>query len=76
MIAELDIVALVHDLPEYGLKTGDVGTVVLCHGDQAFEVEFVTFGGDTIAIVTLDKKEIRPVAPGEMQHARQVESRG
>ena len=40
-INELDAVALTCDLPEFGLKTGDVGTAVLVHGDgTAFEVEF------------------------------------
>ena len=31
MIAELDRVILTEDLPEYRLKTGDIGTVVLLH---------------------------------------------
>ena len=31
-IKELDAVALTCDLPEQGLKRGDVGTVVLVHG--------------------------------------------
>ncbi|MFB2981500.1 DUF4926 domain-containing protein [Microseira sp. BLCC-F43] len=31
MIAELDRVALTTDLPEYSLRTGDIGTVVLVH---------------------------------------------
>jgi len=41
-INELDPVALTCDLPERGLKEGDVGTAVLVHGSGAgFEVEFV-----------------------------------
>ena len=31
MIRELDCVVLTADLPEYGLKRGDVGAVVLAH---------------------------------------------
>lgn len=40
-IALLDVVALTHDIPEYNLWRGQVGTVVeiLSNGD-AFEVEF------------------------------------
>jgi hypothetical protein len=70
MIGELDIVALVHDLPEHGLKAGDIGTVVLLHDDQGYEVEFTTFGGDTIAIVTVRKDEVRPMRGDEIHHAR------
>ena len=41
-IEELDVVALLRDLPEEGLERGDAGTVVLTHGkSEAFEVEFI-----------------------------------
>ncbi len=54
MIKELDIVVLTRDLPEHGLKRGDVGTVVMVYGDgKAFEVEFVSSDGETIALETL-----------------------
>jgi len=46
MIAELDRVILAEDLPEYGLKAGDIGTVVLIHGEgEGYEVEFTTLDG-------------------------------
>lgn len=71
MIDELDIVALTRDLPEHGLKRGDTGTVVLVHKDgAAYEVEFMTFAGDTIAIVTLEATAVRPVAGSEIANAR------
>ena len=34
MTKELDRVVLTVDLPEHGLVRGDVGTVVLLHGDE------------------------------------------
>lgn len=37
----LDVVALVEDLPRFGLQRGQVGTVVEVHASGAFEVEFV-----------------------------------
>jgi hypothetical protein len=41
-IHELDVVALTHDIEEYGLKQGDRGAVVHCYRDgQAFEFEFI-----------------------------------
>ena len=47
-IKQFDIVALIHALPEYQLKKGQVGTVVdvLANGD-AFEVEFCDRDGRT-----------------------------
>ena len=40
MISELETVALTHDIPEHGLKEGDLGAVVHCYGDRdAFEIE-------------------------------------
>jgi Domain of unknown function (DUF4926) len=34
MIKELDTIVLAEDIPEHGLKRGDLGTVVLLHGDR------------------------------------------
>jgi hypothetical protein len=75
MIRELDLVALARGLPEHGLKAGDVGTVVLLHKDQGYEVEFMTFGGDTVAVVTVEKDEMRPLRRDEIHHARLMETR-
>ena len=56
-INELDAVALTCDLPEHGLVRGDVGTAVLVHGDgAAFEVEFVSYEGNTFALLTLERR--------------------
>lgn len=39
---ELDVVRLVVDLPEYGLKTGNIGTIVsITPGVKGFLVEFL-----------------------------------
>lgn len=54
MIHELDSVVLTGDLPEHGLRAGDVGTVVLVHREgEGFEVEFVALDGETIAVISL-----------------------
>lgn len=73
MIQELDDVVLETDLPEYGLKAGDIGTVVFVYeGGKGFEVEFVTLDGETIAVATLLADQVRPVRRREIPHARQV----
>jgi len=65
MMHELDNVVLSHDIDEYGLKEGDVGAVVHCYENgTAFEVEFVTSGGETTALLTLTQKDIRQCRAG------------
>jgi hypothetical protein len=71
MIAELASVILDCDLPEYGLKRGDIGTVVLVHEQGAgYEVEFTALDGETVAVVTLAARQVRAAAHGEIAHAR------
>ena len=73
MFKDLEIVALTRDLAEYHLKSGDTGTVVHVYGDgKSYEVEFITFSGETIAVVTLPFDSIRPIAEREIMTARQV----
>ena len=71
MFNELDIVVLTHAIKEYGLKKGDLGTIVHLYGDKkAMEVEFVAASGKTIAVLTLTHKDIRPMAKNEILHVR------
>jgi hypothetical protein len=71
MIEELDRVVLTTDLPDYGLKKGDIGTVVLVHQNSSgYEVEFVTLGGETVAVVSLFAAQLRPIGRREIAHAR------
>ena len=73
MINELDLVVLLHDDDVHGLKSGDVGAVVHCHKDgKAFEVEFVSAEGKTVAVLTLTDEEIRPFAQSEILHVRDL----
>jgi hypothetical protein len=72
-IKELDAVALTCDLPEHGLKRGDVGTVVLVHGNgAAFEVEFVGYDGHTVALLTLERDQVCSLHAGFIPHAREL----
>ena len=71
MIQELDRIILTTDLPEQGLKTGDIGTVVLVHEkNNGFEVEFVSLDGETIAVISLFAHQVRPIGQREIAHAR------
>lgn len=72
-INELDAVALTYDLPQHGLMRGDVGTAVLVHGDgAAFEVEFVGYDGHTVALLTLERAQVRPLHTHDIPHAREL----
>jgi len=74
MIRELDEVVLTCDLPEQKLAAGDIGTVVLVHGDgKGYEVEFMTLDGDTIAVSTLRADQVRQAHADEIAHARPIE---
>ncbi len=71
MIQELDRIILKVDLSEHGLRTGDIGTVVLAHiKNEGFEVEFVSLDGETIATVSLFAHQVRPIGQREIAHAR------
>lgn len=71
MIHELTRVVLTEDVPEYNLQAGDLGVVVLVHREgEAYEVEFLTLEGDTVAVETLTARQVRPVRSGEIAHVR------
>jgi hypothetical protein len=54
----LDVVALIHDLPEKGLVRGQVGTVAEILSAGAFEVEFSDNAGRTYAMLPLKADEL------------------
>ena len=73
MIKEHDCIVLTQDLPDEGLQTGDVGTVVHIHRDAAaYEVEFVTLTGQTVAVATVLPSQLRPVSQRDLSHVREL----
>ena len=67
---QLDTVVLTRDLPEAGLRSGDLGAIVLVFGDEAVEVEFVTASGRTQALLTLPVNDVRPVRDDDLLAVR------
>jgi len=57
----LDVVAVTEDLPELGLRRGEVGTVVERWKDGAFEVEFSDETGEVYAFVALRAEQLMPL---------------
>jgi hypothetical protein len=72
-IKEHDCVVLTRDLSDENLKAGDVGAVVHIHkGGEAYEVEFVTLAGRTIAVATVEASHLRPVGKRDIHHVREL----
>ena len=73
-IKEHDCVVLTKNLPEESLEAGDVGTIVHIHKDgAAYEVEFITFTGRTVAVATVEASQLRPVGKRDISHVRELE---
>jgi hypothetical protein len=70
-LQEFELAALRQDLPAYGLIAGDIGTVVFVHADgEAYEIEFMTADGNTLAVETLLAEQVESVSGGLILHAR------
>jgi len=73
-IKEHDCVVLRKNLPEENLEAGDVGTVVHIHKDRAaYEVEFATLAGSTVAVATVEAAHLRPVGKRDLNHVRELQ---
>ena len=66
----LDLVVLTRDLPQHGLRKGDLGTGVHLHAPTGAEVEFMTAKGRTVAVVTVTTTDVRPLADDDRLSVR------
>lgn len=69
---ELQTVVLDRDLPEHGLRKGDLGAVVQVYEPDGLEVEFVSASGRTEALVTLKERDVRAVAESDIVAVRRI----
>jgi hypothetical protein len=67
-----DTVVLVRDVPEHGLRAGDLGAVVETYPPDTYDVEFVTASGRTTAFVTLKTSDLRPIADTDLVAVRTI----
>jgi hypothetical protein len=67
---ELETVVLLRDVPEAGLRAGDLGAVVQVYAPDALEVEFVTAAGRTQALRTLRVEDVRAVRDDDLLAVR------
>jgi hypothetical protein len=70
-------VVLTTDLPEEGLRAGDVGVVVeryAGHGDvpEGYELEFFSGTGDTVAVISVPATSVREATDHEVLSVREL----
>jgi hypothetical protein len=68
-------VILTRDVPESGLRAGDVGTVVERHAapavsEEGYSVEFFDMTGNSVAVVTLPASALRLPTPADRPTVR------
>jgi len=72
-LKEHDCAVLTANLPKEGLLAGDVGTIVHIHGGgAAYELEFITLTGRTVAVATVAASQLRPVSGQDIHHVREL----
>ena len=60
MIKEFETIILTEDIPGTDLKKGDMGVVVEIYNQgEGYEVEFFALNGDTVAVETLESRQVR-----------------
>ena len=75
MLLEHERIVLTADIPEEGLKAGDVGTIVHIYPQHAaYEVEFFSLDGNTVAVATVEREQARAVTRRDVTHARSVKT--
>ncbi|MDX9993689.1 MAG: DUF4926 domain-containing protein [Rhodocyclaceae bacterium] len=73
MITEHAAVVLTENIPASGLEAGDVGVVVHVHDQgKAYEVEFMSLDGGTVAIQTLEARQVREARNRDIPHVREL----
>jgi hypothetical protein len=77
LLAEHDVVVLTRDVPDDGLKAGDVGVILFAHEGHddvppGYTVEVTTLLGETVAVVDVPADVVRPAVERDVRHARSV----
>ena len=71
----LDTVVLNRDLPDLGLRSGDLGAIVQVYKEDGIEVEFVAASGRTEALVTLKESDVRAISDTDLIAVRSLHKR-
>ena len=74
--APLDTVVLERDLPEHGLRRGDLGAVVEVYEPDGLEVEFVRASGRTQALIEVSVRDVRAISDEDLISVRTLKKTG
>jgi hypothetical protein len=73
-------VVLSCDIPEDGLRAGDIGTVVERHDvpgtETGYSIEFFDLLGDTVAVVAVSASSLRVPTHSDLPTSRTLETAG
>ena len=58
IIKELDIIALLEEIPGKNISKGTIGTIVHVYNNDFYEVEFSDLNGQAYAILTLPSEKL------------------
>jgi hypothetical protein len=67
---QFETVVLERDIPELGLRKGDLGAIVELYEPDGLDVEFVRASGKTQALVTLRTSDVRSVRDEDLVSVR------
>jgi len=69
-------IALMWDIPEEGLKKGDIATIVEHHpvanGEDGYSLEVFSALGSTVAVVTVPESALQPLSENEVLSVRSL----
>jgi hypothetical protein len=74
--ALLDAVVLERDLPEHGLRCGDLGAIVELYEPDGLDVEFLLASGQTHALAELTTSDVRPTRSRDIIAVRDLDRSG
>ncbi len=69
-----DTVVLQRNLPDHGIKKGDIGAVVEVYEPDGLEAEFVTGSDKTVALVTLQAEDVRLISENDILSVRSLDA--
>jgi len=70
-----DVIELTVDIPDRNLRAGVQGTIVHCHDNEAYEVEFTNKDGETLDFLALRAEQFIVVWRAETQEWLSVAER-
>jgi hypothetical protein len=73
---QLDTVVLDRDLPECGLRRGDLGAVVEIYEPDGIEIEFAMATGKVATVITLHDRDGREIEDGDLMTVRHFDPAG